>query len=66
MTDVTYRWDPTGLDWVPDSVAMGRLAAERDAARNRIHAVCQAVEESQRNGQTVTDNQAICKAIGLP
>ena len=42
-----------------------RLIAERDAARNRIFAVCRAMEESQRNGQTTTSNEAICKAIGV-
>lgn len=42
-----------------------RLTAERDAARNRIAAVCRAIEESQRNGQTVTNNETICKAIGV-
>jgi hypothetical protein len=42
-----------------------RLIAERDAARNRIFAVCRAMEESQRNGQTATSNEAICRAIGV-
>ena len=42
-----------------------RLIAERDAARNRVNAVCRVVEESQRNGQNVTSNDAICKAIGV-
>jgi uncharacterized protein HemY len=43
-----------------------RLIAERDSARNRIFAVCRAMEAAQRNGQTATSNDAICKALGVP